>query len=90
MIKQLAIDFTLAKPRPAHLSQKARIKRMFLAAQERGEYLTNLDFLRADPWLPNFSSRFEEVNKELAEIGLKIGDAEFVKVGVWKYRLVQL
>lgn len=91
MTAQLSIDFstTPRMPREKRLTQKERIKRMFLAAHERGEYLTNLDFLHATPWLPNFSSRFQEVNAELKELGLKIGEAEFVKTGVWRYRLVK-
>jgi len=71
------------------VSQKERVLAMLLNAYRRGEWVTNREFLNAVPWLPNFRSRFKDIKPELKEMGLKISEAEYVRPGVWKYRLVK-
>ena len=70
-------------------TQKARVLAMLLNAYRRGEWVLNLDFLNAVPRLPNFRSRFKDIKPDLKEMGLKIGEAEYVRPGVWKYHLVK-
>jgi predicted nicotinamide N-methyase len=69
-------------------TQKDRVLRMFREAYARGEWLTNGDFCRA--YLPNFRSRFKEIDAELFREGLHISDAEFVRTGVYRYRIEAL
>lgn len=71
-----------------HETQKDRVLRMFREAYRRGEWLTNGDFCRA--YLPNFRSRFKEIDAELRPEGLHISDAVYVKTGVYRYRLEAL
>jgi len=75
---QLALEFT---PRRRRLSQKERVLAML-----QGGPKTNVDFLNAFPRLPNFRSRLSELRAE----GWKITEGEYVRPGVWKYRLETL
>ena len=90
-VMQLSLQYAPVKaPRQKRLTQKDRVLAMFRDAYGRDIWLTNIDFLDCYPRLPNFRSRFTEIDEELKDEGLHISDAVYVRTGVYKYRLEAL
>jgi hypothetical protein len=77
---QMSLEWDRKPPRTIDRdSQKMRVLRMLRS----NEWVTNTDFCRA--FLPNFRSRLSELRRE----GYEITEGEYVRKGVWKYRLMR-